>query len=114
MVYFIQKKNRLGPIKIGKSVNPKNRIIHLQTGSDERLNLLGFISEDIISEKELHDKFSRYKIHGEWFYFSEALINFIEENTAVPLFIFNNVSCPRSIKQLAEYDAKRLTEKKQC
>jgi hypothetical protein len=52
-VYFI-KAVPSGNIKIGYSLNPQSRMAQLQTGSFERLELLGWIHGDMALEQEIH------------------------------------------------------------
>ena len=77
-VYFIQSE-QTGAIKIGVSTSPKDRLATLQTGSSDNLCLLGSTPGDIALEKQLHLKFSRYSIGGEWFELNEELIALIKK-----------------------------------
>lgn len=72
--YFIQAKNG-GPIKIGKSLDPKKRLQELQTGHSESLVILGFT--DCFTEDELHDRFRGQRLNGEWFKLSAELYSFL-------------------------------------
>lgn len=76
-VYFFTNGEN---IKIGYTNNTlKNRLKQLNTGSDNQLYALGYITGDKEKEKELHLKFSREKIrnNGEWFYPSSEIIDYI-------------------------------------
>lgn len=55
--YFIQQGAR-GPIKIGCASNPRTRVAELQTGSPDRLTLLGSIEGGRAVESDLHRAFS--------------------------------------------------------
>ncbi len=55
-----------GPIKIGRTASdPKKRLRELQTGSPEPLRIVHVFDGD--HERELHDRLSAYRLHGEWF-----------------------------------------------
>lgn len=59
-------------IKIGKSLNPDNRIRTLSTQSGAILKTLLIIDSDI--ESELHKKFCEFRVCGEWFDDKKGLI----------------------------------------
>jgi hypothetical protein len=62
--YFIQAA-RVGHIKIGRAIDPLQRLAELQTGSPVKLELLAVLRGD--HEAMLHRKFADLRIHGEWF-----------------------------------------------
>ena len=72
-LYVIQS-DVTGAIKIGRSKNPKRRIVQLQTGSPYKLKLLAAVDGKGCLEKYLHDKLKPYKqeCKGEWFDFECA------------------------------------------
>ena len=79
MIYFIQQGED-GPIKIGFSEDsPENRLMSLQAGNPNELNLVLVIEGDIIVEKSLHEIFKDTRLRGEWFSFSHSLDSFIKE-----------------------------------
>src|SRR5262249_47936749 len=53
--------------KIGWSKNPKKRLSSLQTASPDELVLLGTIQGGLEVETELHRRFAKHKLQGEWF-----------------------------------------------
>lgn len=65
-VYFIKADNT-GLVKIGKSVNPKNRLKELQTGSANKLNIIKTIDGGVYLEQAIHAYFAHLRKHGEWF-----------------------------------------------
>jgi hypothetical protein len=75
-IYFIQEPITKS-IKIGTTKNIKNRMSQLQTSIPFQLILLKFIKGDFIKEKELHDKFSQYRLSGEWFSENDELLDYI-------------------------------------
>lgn len=73
VTYFIQEDRVGGLIKIGKSVDPRNRLKSLATGNSVRLVLLGCTSE---SEEALHLRFKQERVSGEWFYPSTEILSY--------------------------------------
>ena len=70
-VYFIQSIIG-GPIKIGMSTDVAKRVETIQTMNPTEILLLSVIhtvdSKEAYSvELELHNKFKRHRLHGEWF-----------------------------------------------
>lgn len=83
LVYFIQgEKTKL--VKIGRTIHecPHRRLSDLQMGSPDILRLLGVIYH--FSESELHLKFKEDRFFGEWFFPSQSLLDFIENNAVMP------------------------------
>ena len=79
-VYFV-RAGKYGPIKIGKSVNPEMRLAELQTGNLKRLRIIGLISNASFEvERELHRKFERLLIRGEWYKPRLKLLWYIRRN----------------------------------
>lgn len=70
-VYFIQAGEN-GPVKIGVANNVESRLDQLQTGNHLRLTILKKIkclskSNSYHIESQLHYKFRKHRIRGEWF-----------------------------------------------
>ena len=78
MIYFIQAGQN-GPIKIGVSDKPQERLEALQTAHYEELELLGVIGGGEDKEKEIHLRFSQYRMMGEWFKPEGGLLDFVHE-----------------------------------
>ena len=76
MIYFIQN-TETKHIKIGYSNNVRKRLSEIQTTSPYELAILTICEGGIEVEKELHDKFNKSYIRGEWFSPSEELITHI-------------------------------------
>jgi hypothetical protein len=64
-VYFIGGKE--GPVKIGVSLNPGQRLENLQTASPEPLDLLAVVPGGLQLERAYHEAFAHLRIRGEWF-----------------------------------------------
>lgn len=67
-------------VKIGYTVNVKNRIAALQTAIPRKLVLYGTITGSSFEEEgKLHARFSAYRLEGEWFLREGELAAWIEE-----------------------------------
>lgn len=79
IVYFVFAKE-LNRVKIGftgfKTV--ENRLCGLQTSSPCKLELIGYINSNQDFEKELHNRFDKYRIIGEWFKYSKEIKEYIQ------------------------------------
>ena len=64
-VYFIEGPG--GLVKIGTSLGVADRLKALQTGSPTPLRLIGDITGDTTTERQIHKHFAKYRRHGEWF-----------------------------------------------
>lgn len=74
-------------IKIGYTkLNIEKRLKQLNTGSDTQLYPLGFISGNKSLEKELHQKFAKFRIRNneEWFSPDQSLIDYINSVNEIP------------------------------
>jgi Meiotically up-regulated gene 113 len=68
--YFMveNEANKHFRIKIGFSKDPLNRLKALQTGNSRKIEIMGWIkSDDQSLERELHKKYQKHRLHGEWF-----------------------------------------------
>jgi hypothetical protein len=65
-VYFIQDGEE-GPVKIGLSKSPEQRLPKLQTGNPRELFLRHVIPGDLKIERGLHTRFAQARIRREWF-----------------------------------------------
>lgn len=80
MIYFVQEDDSRN-IKIGRASNVKSRVSGLQNGNSSKLWLLleADVYNSVEYEKELHRKFSKYRIRGEWFEGSEEILCCIDD-----------------------------------
>ncbi len=76
-IYFVQAEDG-GPIKIGLAACVWCRLSSLQTGNPARLLLLATTVGDCVDEAELHSRFSRHRLRGEWFRPNPELLALIE------------------------------------
>ena len=72
-VYFAQAGTN-GPVKIGYTLYPKERLRELQTAHYEEIKLLRVIDGNEATEHYLHERFSLNRIRGEWFNFSPEML----------------------------------------
>jgi hypothetical protein len=77
MIYFIQSGDT---VKIGNATNPAKRIRQLKTGNPNSISMLGVMEGTHEDEFRIHGLFVEYRIDGEWFVLSDAIISFIERN----------------------------------
>lgn len=74
---FFNTENR--NLKIGRSLNPKNRLKQLNTASSDKIECLFVIPNKGVLESEVHGKFEKFRLNGEWFEHSESIILFFEK-----------------------------------
>ena len=75
-VYFM-RLGEAGPIKIGHSVNIKERLAVIQVNNPYLITLLAVVDGGFSKERELHKLFKDHKIYGEWFYPHTDILNYI-------------------------------------
>lgn len=63
-------------IKIGKSCDPESRLVELQIGSPEKLQIINTLVGPRGLERRLHKRFSSLLSHGEWYHASDDLFMF--------------------------------------
>lgn len=98
-IYFIGiQGNEFSDIKIGYSNSLEERIKNLQTGNNEKLEILYYINDVTIAfETHLHSICSRYRKLGEWF--DRGVINHLLVGNS-PWFIENIKKYKRRINFL--------------
>jgi len=77
-IYFIEAKE-INRIKIGFSANPEDRLKSLQISSPVELTLLITIKGTQTNEQQLHRRFSKDRVHREWFEASKELMYYIND-----------------------------------
>jgi hypothetical protein len=65
-VYFIQAVTG-GPIKIGWSLRPVDRVRDLQGAHPHELTIVTMFRGSVAMERRLHRKFADFRLLGEWF-----------------------------------------------
>lgn len=77
-VYFVLDESSVA-VKIGCTLRPEERFEELQKLNANELRFLLIISGTTKREKRLHAKFSKYRIHSEWFEYSDEIKNYVQE-----------------------------------
>jgi hypothetical protein len=75
-VYVIEA--RLGVIKIGIGADPDRRLATVRTHSPSPVRLLAVLPGTHADERELHELFSTYRSHNEWFRVEGPVCKFVE------------------------------------
>jgi len=85
LVYFIKPARMDGPIKIGHSWCPQDRLISLTAWSPWPLELIGAVKAESKDERFLHACFADCHSHREWFHSTprlrEAIFRIVEAET---------------------------------
>lgn len=76
-IYFMRPVGQDGPIKIGCSISPIGRLSAIQIWSPVKLELAAVTSGGHEYERQLHARFARQRLHGEWFAPCPDLTNLI-------------------------------------
>lgn len=86
-IYFIgSRDDPQSLVKIGYTRGDVNdRLKALQTGSPVLLEVLLSIPGTMRDEQDLHVRFRRHRVHGEWFRFGPEIAEFVLEVEGEPL-----------------------------
>jgi hypothetical protein len=68
-------------LKIGSSLEPEKRVLRLQNGNAERLEILAMLTTN--QERKLHKQFAHLRRHGEWFRLAPELITWLASYTDI-------------------------------
>lgn len=93
-VYFIQVIGG-GPIKIGCSRDPYNRLVSMLAWSPYPLEIVATADGDYVTEGQLHHRFRRHRMQGEWFAPGDDLVQYMHEvkRSGVIECQLNEVAC---------------------
>lgn len=75
-VYFVASET--GPIKIGFGAIPEARYRAIQCNSPVQLTLIAVEKANSHRERQLHWKFRKHRLHGEWFKPAPETLKYIE------------------------------------
>lgn len=65
---YVVSDTGTGLVKLGRSVNPAQRLIDMQIGAGSKLKMAGrFETYSHKAESEIHAYFDTFRKHGEWF-----------------------------------------------
>jgi hypothetical protein len=104
--YFVQGPP-LSPVKIGRAADVGARLSALQVGTPHELRVLLVLDGD--REAELHERFARHRIRGEWFAWCQEIRGFIDDNRLAVLAPWRglNLYCSAAERrQLNEWQAR--------
>lgn len=76
-VYFIKPVGNSGPVKIGCSANPQQRLAHI-TRQRRPMEIAAIIEGDFRVERQFHAMFRADHIGSEWFFWSTEMQAVIE------------------------------------
>jgi hypothetical protein len=79
-VYFITARD-VDLVKIGCAFNPVARFNHLRTSSPIALALEGAIPGSYEKERELHERYAKWRVRGEWFTITPSIEAEIDAST---------------------------------
>lgn len=74
-VYFLRAANT---VKIGFSINPRERLRSIQTGCPEDARIVKIVEGSMKTEKLFHERFAEYRLGGEWFDLRGRLAKYLE------------------------------------
>ncbi len=80
-VYFILFGSN-ARVKIGTSRNPRARLADLSTGAPGKVRIYYVTPGDRGLEADLHQRFARYRINGEWFIYAQEIRDWIKADEA--------------------------------
>jgi hypothetical protein len=102
LVYFIKPKGRKGPIKIGCSEVPADRLSTLSAWSPWPLEIIGTIPGGYKDERYLHDCFAEAHVHREWFKATPLVVQFITKIIAAGSIsaVMGQIAPVRSIRSV--------------
>lgn len=73
-IYFMRRADGVGPIKIGCSAWPAQRLKAMQVWCPHPLEVAVMVPGGFADEKRLHNQFHAHRLHGEWFEPAPALL----------------------------------------
>ena len=99
MIYFI-RSGKSGPLKIDYTdENIEKRIQSLQIGNPHELKLVAIIEGDQSKIAELHRRFKKFHIRGEWYKPDREIIVYIYQNQRQD---FNEIANGISLQEILE------------
>ena len=78
MTEFVYAIECRGHVKIGVSVNPKSRAGKVSADCPFETVLRGFVPGGYDLEHDLHERFSEYRVKGEWFLLRGDVAEWVE------------------------------------
>lgn len=75
-IYILRDVDR---VKIGFSTAPRNRVAAIQNMSGRQLRVIACVPGTQTQEQQLHQRFSEFRLHGEWFRVDGELKEFLKQ-----------------------------------
>jgi hypothetical protein len=97
MLYVLIEKDDYRVVKLGTTVNLKQRLRDLQTGNYRELQIVAVLDGDATTEALLKLQFKEYRLNREWFNLEGELLEFLRPH----LFSYRNpklisvCNCPK-------------------
>lgn len=66
-------------VKIGVSYDAKKRFEEIQSANPFTLELIAFIRGNHSMERQIHQMFDKFRVHGEWFQYTNEVKNKCKE-----------------------------------
>jgi hypothetical protein len=111
-VYFMRCGSD-GPVKIGFAANPVARMAECQTGNPAQLHLIRTIEGGRDEEAWFHREFKNHHMRGEWFTFSERMMDCIPviDRETKPRANFPNDFGAKGRSEIPLYSPSEIEEK---
>lgn len=106
-IYFLRQVGERGPVKIGCSINPPNRLECFNALSPVPLEILAVTPGSHEIERRLHKMFASSRSHGEWFNATdqlEALIRAVA--TGAPISGLVDMTLPIKRRAVIDWTAR--------
>lgn len=100
MIYFITARD-VGMVKIGFAHNPQARFHVVQTGSPIELKLERAGDGSYSDEDELHSRFERLRVRGEWYRLTPEIENLMGE---YPVYVWRHRGCQHASRKRPTQD----------
>lgn len=112
-IYFIAAADQ---VKIGRALDPWERMENLQIGSPHRLQLLAAVPAHASLEPVLHRRFANSRTGGEWFHLNHEMRSFIDAVAVQKMnpveLLWDFVVAPRQpAMRLGEFARRRARER---
>jgi hypothetical protein len=78
MVYILRPVGMLGPVKIGASCRPKDRLLTLAYWSPFPLEIVAAIPGNVQLESKIHKCLAEHHSHHEWFLPAAEVLAFVD------------------------------------
>lgn len=104
-VYFLRRTSGEGPVKIGCSFEPEDRLATFMAWSPYPLEIAARIPGDMKLEGRFHTLLRADWSHGEWFFPSDHVLRVVSD-VAAGMFDFSTLP-PKIIRPPAQYDSRR-------